>query len=315
MSSEDQAAQAIPAEVRMISGCRDSQTSADVSNVSSFNLPDPKGRAGGACTSSLLKVLYNEGGSELSFQEVLLKMRDILSSGGFSQVPQLTSSRCLDVKCPFSIVPDGSSGTRRAVIIGINYTGQQGELSGCHNDAKNMMEYLVNVQGFSTDNMTVLMDDGENAVPTRDNILSAFRSLVAQSSYDDVCFVHYSGHGGKVRDDNGDEADGYDETLIPVDYQSNGQIRDDDIFNCLVGPMAKGVTLTCLMDCCHSGTVLDLPYTFRADGESEGMSLQEGFDFSSLLNLAAALTGGNNDDLLSTFISVASCLYAQCCKG
>ena len=38
--------------------------------------------------------------------------------------------------------------------------------------------------------------------------------------------------------------DGYDETLVPLDYQSAGQIRDDDLFNTLVGPMRKGVTLT-----------------------------------------------------------------------
>lgn len=34
---------AIPAEFRMISGCEDRQTSADVSNVASFRLPDPAG--------------------------------------------------------------------------------------------------------------------------------------------------------------------------------------------------------------------------------------------------------------------------------
>ncbi len=31
-------------DIRMISGCQDKQTSADVSNVSSFQLPDPAGR-------------------------------------------------------------------------------------------------------------------------------------------------------------------------------------------------------------------------------------------------------------------------------
>ena len=56
MSYYDNAKQAIPAEIRMISGCKDAQTSADVSDVASFQLPDPAGRAGGALTSSLLKV-------------------------------------------------------------------------------------------------------------------------------------------------------------------------------------------------------------------------------------------------------------------
>ena len=53
---------------------------------------------------------------------------------------------------------------------------------------------------------------------------------------------------------SGDEDDGYDETLIPVDFQRTGQIVDDDVRNVLVRPMRKGVVLTCIMDCCHSGT-------------------------------------------------------------
>ena len=93
----------------------------------------------------MLKVLYadqKKPDDDLSFQEVLLKMREILAASNFTQVPQLTSSRQLDVHSPFEIVPDGFTGTKRAVIIGINSVGQQGELSGCHNDAMNMMEYI-----------------------------------------------------------------------------------------------------------------------------------------------------------------------------
>ena len=59
-------------------------------------------------------------------------------------------------------------------------------------------------------------------------------------------------HGGRVQDDNGDEDDGYDETLIPIDFQRKGQIRDDDLLRYLVKPMGEGVLMTCLMDCCHS---------------------------------------------------------------
>jgi len=276
MSSNAQVEQAIPAEVRMISGSRDAQTSADVSNVASFQIPDPAGRSGGACTSALLKVLHKDYQIHvLTFQEVLLQMRDILNDKGYTQVPQLTSSRPLNISHPFTLKPDDFSGTCRAVVIGINYVGQSGELSGCHNDVNNMMGYLIEKYGFQKENITILMDDGEHEEPTRDNIMNAFKNLVSKSEKGDVCFVHFAGHGVRLRDDNGDEEDGYDEALVPLDYVHAGKIRDDDIFSTLVGPMPAGVTLTCLMDCCYSGTVLDLPYKFVADGESKDMSFND----------------------------------------
>jgi hypothetical protein len=140
------------------------------------------------------------------------------------------------------------------VLTGINYVGQQGELSGCHNDVGNMKDYIMDIHGFKESDITILMDDGKNTNPTRDNIVAAYHKLVASAQPGDAVFIHYSGHGGKLRDDDGDEADGYDETLVPLDYASAGQIRDDDIFKVLVGPMAAGVTMTCIFDCCHSGT-------------------------------------------------------------
>lgn len=58
--------------------------------------------------------------------------------------------------------------------------------------------------------------------------------------------------------------------MVPVDYASSGQIRDDDLFDHLVCAMPQGSTLVSVMDCCHSGTVLDLPYKYRADGTGSG---------------------------------------------
>ncbi len=126
-------------------------------------------------------------------------MRDMLGSKNFTQIPQLSSSRELNVDTKFDITPDGFSGTKRAVLIGINYVGQQGELAGCHNDVLNMKEYLMDVHEFEEDNMHVLLDDGVHEDPTYDNIMNAYRQLVASSEEGDCVYLHYSGHGGKVR--------------------------------------------------------------------------------------------------------------------
>jgi len=200
---------------------------------------------------------------------------------GFSQVPQLTSSRMIDVNKTMHVVPPGSTGRRRAILIGINYTGQQGQLSGCHNDVKNVKNFLTRVHGFNESEMLILMDDGRHHPPTKRNIEDAFTRMTQYSQTGDVVFVHYSGHGGRVRDISGDEEDGYDETLIPVDFKSAGQIIDDDILKILVKPMRAGVTCTVLMDCCHSGTVLDLPYRFSADDSK--MRIEKGFNIDSLM--------------------------------
>jgi hypothetical protein len=48
----------------------------------------------------------------------------------------------------------------------------------------------------------------------------------------------------------------------------------------LVKPMRAGVTTTVLMDCCHSGTVLDLPYKFGADDKKA--QREEGFNMEPI---------------------------------
>lgn len=53
------------------------------------------------------------------------------------------------------------------------------------------------------------------------------RWLVRDAQPHDSLFLHYSGHGGQTKDLNGDEVDGLDEVIFPVDYKWTGHIVDD----------------------------------------------------------------------------------------
>ena len=63
----------IKANVRMISGCMDTQTSADVSNVETFELPDPAGRSGGA-VSLLVYFVFSLIRSNVIINRFLFRM-------------------------------------------------------------------------------------------------------------------------------------------------------------------------------------------------------------------------------------------------
>ncbi len=159
------------------------------------------------------------------------------------------------------------TGRKRALLIGINYVGSASQLRGCINDVKNIRQFIVDKFRFPTDadSMRVLTDDGAgHGQPTRANIIAGMKWLIEGAKSGDSLFIHYSGHGATSKDvsPNTDEADAQDETLVPVDYQTAGMIVDDDIFDMMVAPLPQGVRLTAIMDCCHSGSVFDLPYSY-----------------------------------------------------
>lgn len=76
----------------------------------------------------------------------------------------------------------------------------------------------------------------------------------------------FLGHGGQTKDLDGDEEDGYDEVIYPVDFRQVGHITDDEMHRIMVRPLQAGVRLTAIFDSCHSGTALDLPYIYSTQG-------------------------------------------------
>jgi hypothetical protein len=146
---------------------------------------------------------------------------------------------------------------------GINYTGTRSALQGCINDALNIQGVLRSKYGFDV----TLMTDNTARRPTQSNIITAIHELVRASQEQDVeeIFVSYSGHGSWIRDYNGDEVDGRDEVIVPLDYERTGFLSDD-----IINQAPKGARSDCrvvaLFDSCHSGSVLDLQYRFNVPG-------------------------------------------------
>lgn len=151
--------------------------------------------------------------------------------------------------------------SKRALLVGINYTGTSSALNGCINDVDNIKGYLLK-NGYSSQNITILTD--ETAIkPTRVNILAKLLELVVSDAK--TLFFHYSGHGSYVRDEHGDETDGKDETLCPIDYRSAGMILDDEIRG-ILQCLNRNKSMTMILDCCHSGSGADLCYNMYERG-------------------------------------------------
>eukprot|EP01071_Lankesteria_metandrocarpae_P005848 Lankesteria_metandrocarpae@DN4144_c0_g2_i1.p1 len=164
------------------------------------------------------------------------------------------------------------SGRRKALLVGINYIGQQRALRGCIPDVVRMKKMVTSLFGFPDrpDSMVVLVDDATDPrlQPTRSNMMSAIDWLVHGAQSGDILFFHFSGHGSRTSDVSGDEESGQDNTILPSDYRRSGPILDDELNERMVSCLPEGVKLISVMDCCHSGTGLDLPFIFNTETNS-----------------------------------------------
>lgn len=204
------------------------------------------------------------------------------------------------------------TGRRRALLIGINYFGQPNALKGCINDVTNMSTFLHERFGYRREDMVILTDDQRNpmSVPTKANILRAMQWLVRDAQPHDSLFVHFSGHGGRTPDLDGDEDDGYDDVIYPLDYRTAGHIVDDDMHAIMVRPLRPGVRLTAIFDSCHSGTALDLPYIYSTQGILKEPNLAK----EAAQDLFSAISSYGQGDL-SSVASTAIGFFKKAANG
>jgi hypothetical protein len=168
-----------------------------------------------------------------------------------------------------SYLNDGDA-QKWALLIGINEypkLAAQYHLHGCLNDVAAIEQLLTSSQFlFPRENIVRLTSPaGDSAqLATRANILAAFESHLTGNHRirnGDVVVIYYSGHGSQIPDEEGDEEDGYDETIVPCDSGNRTSrkevldISDDEIAIMLeqLGQRTQNINL--IFDSCHSGTV------------------------------------------------------------
>ncbi|MGB4205131.1 MAG: caspase family protein [Bacteroidales bacterium] len=153
---------------------------------------------------------------------------------------------------------------KRALIIAVGDYDKETRWPSIssENDVPLIKNTLLN-QKFLEDNITII----RNEEATKEGILNAIEELYQKSKPGDIVVIHYSGHGQQVQDDNGDEADGLDESIAPYNayafysksrnYYGQNHITDDDleiIINKFRNKLGKDGQLLFILDSCHSGS-------------------------------------------------------------
>lgn len=145
---------------------------------------------------------------------------------------------------------------KRALLVGINYEGTGNRLRGCINDSNNMNAFLTS-KGF-TDIKMILEQEA-----TTDGIKAGLEWLVADTHPGDVIVFHYSGHGSQLPSKY--EPDGFEEIICPIDLNWMDKVITDDTLRQVFDKVPNGVNTTVILDCCHSGTMLDQTESLNRD--------------------------------------------------
>ncbi|MCP4698224.1 MAG: DUF4384 domain-containing protein [Gammaproteobacteria bacterium] len=162
------------------------------------------------------------------------------------------------ISVPASVMGAG----KHALLIGINdYSSTPfSSLKGPLNDLAIVETVLRERFGFSDTDFIFRKDKQA----THSGIEAAFKALIERAKAGDFVYIHYSGHGSRTMDLNGDERSGKDQTWVSYGSRAssddtknkdNYDVLDDEIDAWLNTLHGKTDNVAFVSDSCHSATV------------------------------------------------------------
>ena len=207
-----------------------------------------------------------------------------------------------------------------ALLVGISdypeYPREDASWSKIHgaNDVR-LISPLLADQGFS---VTTLINESA----THEAILNSFKTLENNAHPGDIVYIHLSGHGQAVEDEDGDEVDGWDEAFIPynaeLNYREDGYHGEnhllDDELNVYLNSIRRKVGETgivyVVIDDCHAGS------SYRGE-EEEDIVFARGTDigFSKTGKSYTPRINRNGNIRITSDVGMAPLFMLESCRA
>lgn len=151
--------------------------------------------------------------------------------------------------------------TKRALVVGISDYPQTDANSWALIHGVNDADLVTSVLKKQSFKVTKICDKAATA----NKIRTELKKMIVSCHQGDIVYLHFSCHGQPFEDQDGDEEDGWDESIIPYDakmqynkgkYEGTNHIIDDELYGYLQ-KMRKAVgekgMICVVIDACHSG--------------------------------------------------------------
>ncbi|KAJ2334031.1 Ca(2+)-dependent cysteine protease [Coemansia sp. RSA 2681] len=174
-----------------------------------------------------------------------------------------------------SVQKSNLTGTKYALVIGINYYGVEYSQTSNINSAHTLKNLLVSKYGYMEKNVTLLSDDlkDQRFHPTHQLITKHIGRMMGSVRPNDSVFFYFCGFGrlpSQLLDRRSEVLSAIRrlraDYILPADFEQYGAIDATYLHHQLVQKLPPSARLTALFNCIVNETGMGVPYKYTTNG-------------------------------------------------